>query len=293
MTAPTEVVAWVRELLGEDCDGAQTLAGGFIGEAWRVTTDNGPVFAKTKTDAPPGFFTTEAAGLDWLRAPGIVAVPEVLGVDERILVLDFIEPGRPTTDAAARLGAGLAQLHAVGADGFGAIPPGGGTAGFLGRLGVADEVCATWSEFFVTHRVDPLAAEAERRGALPAGTKARLARVAERLFDPDDDLAGPQVSPARLHGDLWGGNVLWGADGNAWLIDPAAHGGHPEADLAMMHLFGGFPAATFDAYDEVVPPLEGRDDRVALHQLAPLLVHACLFGGSYGGEVDRVARRYA
>jgi fructosamine-3-kinase len=87
--------------------------------------------------------------------------------------------------------------------------------------------------------------------------------------------------------------VLWGADGNAWLIDPAAHGGHSEADLAMMHLFDGFPAATFAAYDEASPPLPGRDDRVALHQLAPLLVHACLFGGSYGDEVDQIARRYA
>lgn len=293
MTAATDVAAWVADLLDVGTGKTRSLSGGFIGEAWRVETDRGPVFAKTKADAPPGFFTTEAAGLEWLRAPGLVAVPEVLGVDEKILILAYVEPGRATSDAAARLGAGLARLHAAGADGFGSVPPAGGTAGFLGRLGVSDAVCATWAEFFVSHRIEPLAAEADRRGALPAGTTGRLTRVTERLLDPGDDLAGPQVAPARLHGDLWGGNVLWGADGNAWLIDPAAHGGHSEADLAMMHLFDGFPAATFAAYDEASPPLPGRDDRVALHQLAPLLVHACLFGGSYGAEVDRIARRYA
>jgi fructosamine-3-kinase len=89
--------------------------------------------------------------------------------------------------------------------------------------------------------------------------------------------------PARLHGDLWAGNRLVGAGGASWLVDPAAHGGHREFDLAMMRLFGGFGADCFAAYEEVSPLEPGWQARVPLHQLAPLVVHAIKFGGGYAG----------
>ena len=66
-------------------------------------------------------------------------------------------------------------------------------------------------------------------------------------------LAGPPEPPARLHGDLWGGNVLAARDGRPWLIDPAAHGGHREVDLAMLRLFGAPSPRTLAAYAEVAP----------------------------------------
>ncbi len=282
----------VADLTGRVTRGATPLSGGDICDAWRIETDAGPVFAKTRADAPEGFFTTEAAGLAWLAEPGFLAVPEVLGVAGDVLVLAHVAAGRRTAEAGRELGAGLARLHAAGAPGHGACPPGGGTAGFLATLGVQEQPVASWREHFVVQRLVPLADEAERRGALPAGVRGDLDRVAGRVMDPADGLAGPDVPAARLHGDLWGGNVIWGADGRPWLIDPAAHGGHPETDLAMMQLFGGFPDSAFAAYDEVTPPLPGRDERVGLHQLVPLLVHACLFGGSYGAQIGRVLRCY-
>jgi fructosamine-3-kinase len=112
--------------------------------------------------------------------------------------------------------------------------------------------------------------------------------VCERIAD----LAGPPEPPARLHGDLWGGNVLAGADGRARLIDPAAYGGHREVDLAMLRLFGAPSERVFAAYAEAAPLADGHDERVALWQLFPLLVHAALFGGSYGASVERAAVRY-
>ena len=109
----------------------------------------------------------------------------------------------------------------------------------------------------------------------------------------DGRLSVPDAEPARLHGDLWSGNILWSADG-AVLIDPAAHGGHRETDLAMLDLFG-LPhlARVLAAYDETWPLDDGWRQRVPLRQLHPLLVHAALFGGGYGAQAVAAARRYA
>jgi fructosamine-3-kinase len=122
----------------------------------------------------------------------------------------------------------------------------------------------------------------------------RRAAVVERVLDKLPDLAGPPEPPARLHGDLWSGNVLWAADGRAWIIDPAAHGGHRETDLAMLALFG-LPHLdrVLAAYDTSWPLAAGWQQRVPLHQLHPLLVHAVLFGGGYGAQAVSAAARYA
>ena len=106
-------------------------------------------------------------------------------------------------------------------------------------------------------------------------------------------IAGAAEPPARIHGDLWRGNVLAGVDGTPWVIDPAAHGGHRETDLAMMRLFGGFGPRAYPAYCEAFPLAAGHEERVALHQLHPLLVHAALFGSGYGEQAVAAARRYA
>jgi fructosamine-3-kinase len=147
----------------------------------------------------------------------------------------------------------------------------------------------TWARFYAERRLGPLVAMAARRGALPAGAAAAIERVCDRM----DALAGPPEPPARLHGDLWTGNVMTTADGVPALVDPAAHGGHRETDLAMLRLFGGPSKRCFAAYAEAAPLAEGHAERVALWQLQPLLVHAVLFGGGYGAAAARAAARYA
>ncbi len=137
-------------------------------------------------------------------------------------------------------------------------------------------------------RVLPYLRLARDRGAVTDADAAAVEAVVPRLAE-----LVPEEPPARLHGDLWNGNVLWGHD-RAWVIDPAAHGGHRESDLAMLALFG-LPhlPRVLDAYAEASPLADGWTDRVALHQLFPLLVHACLFGGGYGARAAEAARRYA
>jgi fructosamine-3-kinase len=149
-----------------------------------------------------------------------------------------------------------------------------------------------WGPWFAEHRLLPYLRRAHDAGALDVEGSTTVARLLDRLV-AEPDLAGPADElPARLHGDLWNGNVMWTADGVV-LVDPAAHGGHRETDLAMLALFG-LPhlSRVLEAYDEAAPLAPGWQDRVALHQLHPLLVHAALFGGGYGPRAAAAAARY-
>ena len=138
-------------------------------------------------------------------------------------------------------------------------------------------------------KIERFAAEARDAGRLDERSTQAVAAVVGRI----DELCGPEEPPARVHGDLWSGNLLAAADGRPWLIDPAAHGAHREIDLAMLRLFGSVPSRTLAAYEEVRPLASGHEDRVSLWQIQPLLVHAILFGGSYGAAAGRAAALYA
>ena len=280
--------------LGREVATLRPIAGGDLNDAYRATLADGtPVFVKTSADAAPGAFAAEAAGLRWLAEPAALPLAEVLAVADdasgpRFLALEWIDSGPPSAAADEALGRGLAGLHAAGAPTFG----GPDDTLRIGPLALPNEPAPAWGAFYADRGLLPLADRAEARGALPPGTRAAVDRIAARLHDPADDLAGPPEPPARLHGDLWGGNVMTAADGRPWLIDPAAHGGHREVDLAMLRLFGGPSERAFAAYAEVAPLAAGAPGRVALWQLAPLLLHAALFGAAYGSRVAAAARPY-
>ncbi|WP_326671026.1 fructosamine kinase family protein [Streptomyces canus] len=229
----------------------------------------------------------EAAGLRWLAGSGTVRVPIVYGQDGHWLVTDLIARGRPGREAALDLGRALAGLHLAGAPAFGSAPPGGPREASIGRAPMRNVEGVDWPQWYAEHRVLPYL-----RSAVDDGTIERSeAEVIERLCARLPDLAGPAEPPARLHGDLWNGNVLWGADGHAWLIDPAAHGGHRETDLAMLHLFGcPHLDEVLRGYEQVAPLADGWSDRIGLHQLFPLLVHAVLFGRGYAEQALSTAK---
>ncbi len=263
------------------------LGGGDVAESFRVTLADGrTVFAKTHRNPPAGFFTTEAAGLEWLRGADALAVPAVLAVSDGdaaappFLVLEWIDESAAAADEAT-FGRSLAGLHRTGAPSFGRED-----RRTTGSRALPNDPCDTWVEFYATRRLEPLARLARDGGALSADSLALLDRVIDSLAD----LGGAPEAPARLHGDLWAGNRLVDHAGRSWLIDPAAHGGHREFDLAMMRLFGGFGAAAFAAYHDEFPLADGWEARVPLHQLAPLIVHAIKFGGGYPDATDRALR---
>lgn len=225
----------------------------------------------------------EAAGLRWLGEPGAVRVPEVRGHDGEWLVTELVGGGRPTHHAAERLGRGLAELHAAGAPAFGAAPPDGPADAWIGLAPMENTPGDDWPTWYAEHRVLPYVRRAVDEGTLNGDEAAAIEQACERL---------PEVPepPARLHGDLWNGNVLWGAV-EASLIDPAAHGGHRETDLAMLQLFGcPLLDRVLAAYQEVAPLADGWTDRIGAHQLFPLLVHTVLFGRSYAGQAVAAAK---
>jgi fructosamine-3-kinase len=271
-------------LLGTAVVATTPVAGGDICTSTRLRlSGGGSALMKTRHNAPDDFFPVEARGLRWLGEASGVDIPDVLAAEPDCLILSWVEAGRPTPEAAEQLGRRLAATHRAGAPAFGADRD-----GYIGMLPLPNRSAPTWPEFFATRRILPYLKLARDRGAVSPDDAADVEAVVRRITD----LAGPSEPPARLHGDLWSGNVLWGLDGRTWLVDPAAYAGHRETDLAMLALFG-LPQLqrVLDNYQEEAPLAEGWEDRVGLHQLFPLLVHACLFGGGYGARAGEVARR--
>jgi fructosamine-3-kinase len=261
------------------------IPGGHGSTASRLTLDDGTsIFAKTwpSGDPPAGFFEAEAAGLRWLRSAGAVPVPEVLVDLPAMLATEWVDTGPPSASAAEAFGRSLAELHRFGAPSFGA-----GWPGFIGPLPLDNtQSDGPWCDWFAAARLQPYLRQSADRGALSADD----VRAVEQIITTMHRYAGGEP-PALTHGDLWPGNVLWGLDGQVWLVDPAAHGGHRETDLAELALFGGAPhlETVLAAYDEVFPLAEGWRARVPLHQLHLLLVHTAAFGSAYRGAVRAAA----
>ncbi len=242
-------------------------------------------FTKRRPDAPSGFFEVEAAGLRWLAVPGGAPVVPVIGVDAASITLGRVQTTRPTARAARRFGEQLASTHDAGAAAFGIGPDGWSGDGYIGEAPLRLRPHAGWGEFYATERVLPYA----RRAGLGSG-RAVIEALAERLVAGEFDDAAP---PARIHGDLWAGNVLFSGE-SATLIDPAAHGGHRITDLAMLALFGlPFLGEVHAGYQDASRQLpSGWRELIGLHQVHPLLVHAVLFGGGYGARAIAAAQQY-
>jgi fructosamine-3-kinase len=226
-------------------------------------------------------FAAESAGLRWLADADAAPVPAVLAADDTVLVLEWVAEAGADRHAAARFGSDLARLHRAGAGHFGAPWP-----GVIAGLPLPNAEADEWPAWYAGQRLLPYVRLAADSGAFSPAD----ARLVESVADRITELAGPAELPSRIHGDCWSGNVLW-SGGRGWLIDPAAHGGHRETDLAMLSLFGApHLDLALDSYQDIAPLADGWRNRIPLHQLHPLLVHVCLFGAAYRDAALRAAR---
>lgn len=252
----------------------------------------------------------EAAGLRWFaeaEAEGGLHAAKVISVSERELVEERISTRYPSVEMARRAGAALARTHAAGAPWWGCPPPGWSGSHRIDHsltptVNEAD-AASSWGAFFAEHRVMTYVRVLRDEGSYGTREAEMFERLASRLvagvYDtPQPALVGRQGHDvARLHGDLWAGNLLWDANAQnltgAALIDPMAYGGHAETDLATLDLFGcTYLDELLRGYDEVSALADGWRERVALHQLPILLLHCVLFGGHYLAATLNAARRY-
>ena len=295
-TADPDVAARIGRLTGVAVREVHRLGGQHQWSHYRVVLADGRrAFAKVAaarlSAGLDGVFEAEARGLRWLADAGAVPVPDVLGWDATAIAVSWLPGEAPGAAAAERFGRDLARLHLAGSAGFGAPWPGfiaslplGSGAGNRedGGGGTGD----SWPQWYGRERLLPYARHGLDAGTLHAPDMQLIELVASRA----SALAGPAEPPSRIHGDCWSGNLLW-SGGRGWLIDPAAHGGHRESDLAMLALFGApYLDRIMAAYQEIAPLAAGWQARVPLHQLHPLLVHVCLFGAAYRDAALGAAR---
>lgn len=227
----------------------------------------------------------EAAGLRWLADAGGAAVVEVISQAPGKLVLQRLHSTSPSRSDAEDFGRALAHTHLAGAPAYGSPPPGCGDLLTIGEADLPMRPHDTFGAYATAQLIEPFA----RTAGLDGAGRATMQRLCDRLTAGDFDDDSP---PARIHGDLWTGNVLW-TEAGAVLIDPAAHGGHPITDLAMLALFRAPQLDRIHAACAEVHRLPADwTELIPLHQVWPLLVHATLFGGGYGSQAVAAASRY-
>lgn len=224
-------------------------------------------------------FMRESEGLAAIGATQTIAVPRVVLQgnydDESYLILEWIETTRTTPQASRLLGKQLAAMHRHTHKQFGFDAD-----NYMGSLVQSNRRLGTWATFFIDQRLQPMVKTAVDRHLLTLQDVARFEQLYLNLGNFFNE-----EPPALIHGDLWGGNYLIGAGGKPYLIDPAVSYGHREFDIAMTTLFGGFGREFYEVYTEHFPLAEGWQQRIALWNLYPLLLHLNLFGSGYLGQV--------
>ncbi len=263
------------------------LGGGSISAVYKIETAEGCFVMKIHASSRcPGMFKAEAAGLQMIMDTHSMAVPAVVAVTElkqhQVLILEYVEPGTRNKNFFSNLGQSLASMHRHQAEKFGLA-----FNNYMGSLPQDNKQEETLSAFYIRRRLEPQVRLALRQGKITTADQ----KVFDKFFEISAQLI-PDEKPSFIHGDLWKGNIITGKDGNAWLIDPAVSFSCREADIAMTTLFGGFDPGFYRSYCESYPLCKGWEERCALWNLYPLLVHVNLFGGSYLQQTRAILKHY-
>ncbi len=267
----------IREATGRTLDETpEPVGGGCIHRAFRM----GPFFVKINRPHCAPMFESEADGLRAIAATRTIRVPQPIAtgsdVQSAFLVLEWLDLSGAGDDAD--LGEQLAAMH-----GHLGQSHGWERDNFIGSTPQSNTPANNWAEFFRDRRLAPMFRVLAERGIRIPDAETLLDRVPSLL-------AGVNVRPSLLHGDLWGGNAGFLRDGTPVIYDPALYHGHHEADLAMTRLFGGFGSRFYQAHHAVFPNEPGHEQRAALYNLYHILNHALLFGGGYTSQAQAVVR---
>ncbi|EFI84186.1 fructosamine kinase family protein [Listeria grayi] len=275
---------WKELLEVGEIHAIKPVAGGDINDNYQVIAETGEYFLKVQPETDADFFEAEAMGLEKLNK--VVNTPTVLKTGETdsdaFLLMTYVEPGNRSNPA--ELGEQLAQIHRQTADAFGLEED-----NYIGSLPQYNGWKADWAEFYIENRLQPQIDFTIQNGYWNANRETQWQRLAEQIRKTYTNI---EVEPSLLHGDLWGGNVLFNRENKVTFIDPAVYYGDREVDIAMTKLFGSFDDAFYEAYQKNYPLRDDADERIAWYQLYYLLVHLNVFGTSYLGSIDRILKSY-
>lgn len=278
---PEAVEVWLVEHDHGRVRSSSAVGGGCINNGMRLESGSGQTFfLKTNTSAPGDMFAREAEGLDALAVEGGPRVPTPYLYGETFLLLEDLAPAPRIPGYWAKFGSTLARLHDYTSRCFGFSHD-----NYIGSTPQPNPETEDGYKFFGEHRLLFQAQLAQRRGLLSPAEVGQVERLANRLPD-----LIPEQPASLIHGDLWSGNAITDNCGTPAIIDPAAHFGWAEAELAMTSLFGSFPNEFYQAYEGVRPLDPGYRARYPIYNLYHLLNHLNLFGRSYYGQIRSILR---
>ncbi len=285
----SSIIATLNEssITADKIENVKAVSGGSINQTFKLKLQKQSVFIKlNRKTAFPKMFELEQLGLDLLRKHTSLKVPQVIGLghheDQAFILLEFLEQGRESKAFWKSFGRGLAELHKFKSDQHGLD-----YQNYIGSLVQPNDSKDNWPDFFAQNRLLFQAKMAFDAGLLSKQTMTQIEQLCSKL-----GALFPKENASLLHGDLWSGNFLCSIKGVAALLDPAVYFGNREMDIAMSHLFGGFHADFYNAYNESYPLKEGWEERIELCNLYPLLVHVNLFGEAYSNRVKSALKRF-
>ncbi|MCK5315643.1 MAG: fructosamine kinase family protein [Anaerolineales bacterium] len=279
---PDVVSEWCQKNGYGEVVSRSSVGGGCINNGVRLKTASGiTFFLKTNQSAPADMFVREAEGLDVLCVPGGPRVPKPYLYGSDFLLLEDLAPSSRTANYWSTFGRQLASLHNYTNPNFGFAHD-----NYIGSTPQPNSWRDDGYTFFSEHRLLFQAELARKRGLLGITEARQVDNICNRLVD-----LIPEQPPSLIHGDLWSGNAMTDIAGEPAIIDPAAHYGWAEADLAMTTLFGSFPEVFYRAYREVRTLEDGFRERFHIYNLYHLLNHLNLFGTAYLGQVLSILTR--
>ena len=278
----TQIARAITQATGTEFAIADTrsVSGGCINQGYKINSDHTEYFVKLNDVSQVEMFAAEALGLKQMHATGTITVPQPIcwGTAENssYIVLQWLDLGRGNNSSWTEMGRQLAAMHREGKkDRFG-----WSCNNTIGSTPQLNTWMDNWADFFAEQRIGYQLKLAQRRG----GNFSDLNKVVDAVRNK---LADRQPQASLLHGDLWSGNAAITTDGAPVILDPATYYGDREADLAMTELFGGFPSAFYNGYNQAWQLDSGYRQRKNIYNLYHVLNHFNLFGGGYANQARR------
>ncbi|WP_066384563.1 fructosamine kinase family protein [Anabaena sp. CA = ATCC 33047] len=279
----TEIDAHISRVTGEKFQHQhkRSVGGGCINQGYAVSDGKLTYFVKLNQASQVAMFEAEMLGLQQMYDTNTIRVPKPIcwgtAGNSGYIILEWLEMGSGNSNSWVEMGRRLAAMHKT------TSPKGYGWEmnNTIGSTPQINTWTADWVEFYVKHRLGYQFQLARRRGG-------NFPKQDELLDAISQLLANHEVKPSLVHGDLWGGNAGCTVTGEPVIFDPATYFGDREVDIAMTELFGGFPAAFYQGYNEVFPLDAGYETRKTLYNLYHILNHFNLFGGGYASQANRM-----